>query len=144
MLLAQDYQSRGNFDSAANVYEDLLARAEPNYIALNNLAWVYFETGDPRAEELARQAYRLAPEVDAVVDTLGWILVQKGSVEEGIETLQIAVERSNGNAEYVYHLAEALAMAGKPEEARALLETILSENQPFASRDAAENLFGRL
>lgn len=144
LLLAQEYQARGDFDRAVTAYETIAADVGSNYVVLNNLAWAYFEVGDARAEALARRAYELAPEVDAVADTLGWILVQQGSLDDGIETLEIAVERSGGNAEYVYHLAEALNKAGRTEEARALLERILAENQPFASRTAAENLLGSL
>ncbi len=113
-------------------------------VALNNLAWEYFQVGDPRAEETARKAHELAPANAAVADTLGWIQVNTGKLEEGITLLRRAVELSNGRAQVRYHLAAALAQAGDTEEARGILRELLAGDDQFSSRDEAEQLLATL
>ena len=59
-------------------------------LALNNLAWLYFETKDARAIDTAKRAVALAPNAAEVLDTYGWILVQTGNKAEGIRWLEKA------------------------------------------------------
>jgi cellulose synthase operon protein C len=144
LMLAQSHQSRGEAAEAIRQYEQALERTPDNLIALNNLGWAYFETGDARAEQTARQAIKLAPQNGAVADTLGWIQISKGNLEEGIPMLRKAVELSGGNPDIQYHLAAGLAAAGEKGEARTVLEGILAEDADFASRAQAEKLLGTL
>ncbi len=107
---------------------------------LNNLAWRYFEKGDPRAEALARDAHRQAPTNGAIADTLGWILVRKGAHDEGIRLLREAASLAPDEPEIQLHLAEALVTAGKSGEARQLLGKLLEGNREFAARNRAQDL----
>jgi len=75
--------------------------------ALNNLAWMYYEAKDPRALEYAKRAYDLAPNVAAIVDTYGWILVERGDLQKGIELLAKAVALEPENVDIQQHLKEA-------------------------------------
>src|SRR5690606_23437007 len=111
---------------------------------LNNLAWEYFVTEDPRAEETARRAFERSPRNGAVADTLGWIQVQKGKLEEGIATLRKAAALADGNVDVKYHLAAGLAAAGEPEEARRLLEELVAANPGARVREDAERLLESL
>lgn len=144
VLLAQNYQQDGLVDEAIIEYEKVLKVAPDNPVALNNLAWIYQEKGDKRAEDYARKAYSIASEDGNVVDTLGWILVQNGNVEEGMELLRIAIQLTPDNPEYQYHFAAALAKQGQVERARTILEETLRNAGDFAGRDAAEELLLRL
>ncbi|MDZ7644748.1 MAG: tetratricopeptide repeat protein [Woeseiaceae bacterium] len=81
----------------------MLRQNPDNFTALNNLAWLYFTSGDSRAEALARRAYEAAPDNGSVADTLGWILVSNGSLDEGVDLLRRAVELSDGRATIRYH-----------------------------------------
>jgi Tfp pilus assembly protein PilF len=76
------------------------------------LAWLYFENGNSKARELAEKAYQLAPNSAGILDTYGWILVNEGSVAEGIELLQKAVAAADSSgidvAEIEAHLATAM------------------------------------
>jgi Tfp pilus assembly protein PilF len=144
MLLAQSYQSRGEAVAAIEQYEQVLKQAPDNLVALNNLGWAYFESGDPRAEETARRAFKLSPKNGAVADTLGWIQVSKGNLDDGIPTLRKAVELSGGNPDIKYHLAAGLAAAGEVVEARKVLEEVLSADGGFTSRSDAEKLLATL
>lgn len=144
LLLAQDLQTDNAQPAAIQAYEEILAKSPDSFIAANNLAWAYFESGDPRATDMARRAYEIAPANPSVADTLGWILVNTNQVEEGIELLRKAAQVSNGSPEISYHLAHALAAANQRDEARQLLQDTLSDEENFASREQAEALLSEL
>jgi cellulose synthase operon protein C len=143
-VLAELYASTGRSAKAIGEYE-LLAAQRPNEAAvLNNLAWLYFETNDPRALELAERAYRLAPHVAAIADTYGWILTQQGKAVAAIPILQKADVDSGGQFEIGYHHAVALAKAGHASAARQRLTELLATGQASKERIAAERLLGQL
>jgi putative PEP-CTERM system TPR-repeat lipoprotein len=144
VYLANAYQQRGELPKANIEYERILVDDEDNFIAANNLAWNYYIQGDARAEKAARNAYAIEPNSGAVADTLGWILVKKGSVKEGIEMLRKAVDLSGGRPEVRYHLATALVAGGQIESARLLLEEILGTAEEFEGREEAEKLLAGL
>lgn len=128
-----------------NVQNSQRYAAEPdNFVAANNLAWNYFESGDPRAEEAARRAYAMQPDNAAVVDTLGWILIKNGALQEGTAMLRNAVELDNGRPEIRFHLAAGLAVSGEAVEARNVLQQILAAKVEFASRREAQELLATL
>jgi len=144
VYLAQEYQRLNDTDKSNAQYEQILAVDPDNFVAANNLAWAYFIAGDARAEEWARRAYELQPENGSVVDTLGWILVQKGDADGGVELLRDAVELSDGRPEIRYHLAAALLDTGETAEAKAILEDIIAERGQFAGRQEAQELLATL
>jgi Flp pilus assembly protein TadD len=130
----------GQTDQAIAEYERVLAAGRPDAVMSNNLAMLYLHKGDPRAETLARQAYRLAPTNGAIADTLGWILVKKGSQDEGLRVLREAVTHAPEEPEIQLHLAEALARAGEAAEARVILQKLLAGEREFAGRQRAQEL----
>jgi Flp pilus assembly protein TadD len=138
--LANAYNNLDEIDTANAQYERVLAQEPENFVALNNLAWNYLTDGDARAEGLARRAYDLRPDSSAVVDTLGWILVKKGSLEEGIAMLRSALELGDARPEIRFHLAAGLVAAGQTEEAKTILQEILATEDEFSSRQEAEDL----
>jgi Tfp pilus assembly protein PilF len=111
---------------------------------LNNLAWLYYETGDERAEATARRAYDLAADNAAVADTYGWILVEKGKVADGLAVLSRAAGQAPENPDIRFHHAAALARSGESGRALEILDAVLASNPAFASRAAAEQLRGQL
>ncbi|MGE3906713.1 MAG: tetratricopeptide repeat protein, partial [Reyranellaceae bacterium] len=133
-------EQEGRTDQAIAEYERVLAAGRPDAVMSNNLAMLYFQKGDPRAETLARQAYRLAPTNGAIADTLGWILVKKGSQDEGLRVLREAVAQAPGEPEIQLHLAEALAEAGQTAEAREIVQKLLADAKEFAGRQRAQEL----
>ena len=144
LFLANAYESRGERGNAVAQYVEVLSTEPDHVVAVNNLAWNYFLLDDPRAEETARAAYSLQPENGNVVDTLGWILVNKGKNDEGVVLLRDAVQKAGDRPEVKYHLAVALAESGKANEARTILQEILADNGQFASREKAEALLATL
>ncbi|NJN40697.1 MAG: tetratricopeptide repeat protein [Gammaproteobacteria bacterium] len=144
MYLA-DLSLRGkDYAGAARHYKAVLIEQPNNAIALNNLAYVAGETGDPNAIKYAEQALALAPDSPAVQDTLGWLLVQKGDAKRGTEILRKAAELAPNSAEIRLHLAKALIKTGDRNSARSELEAIVKLPQQAATREEAEKLLATL
>ena len=106
----------------------------------NNLAWVYAQQERKlgKARKLVDRALELAPDHRPYyLDTLGVIQTRQGSVEEAITSLSEAVSTIPPDqramlAEAYQHLAEALAAAGRTEQADAA-----REQQRRLTQDAA-------
>ena len=98
IIKATQLQQQSKAAAASELYENAIALSPNNVVALNNLAWLYFENGNPKARELGKKAYELAPGNAGVADTYGWILVNEGEVNEGIKLLEqaLAAGRASG------------------------------------------------
>lgn len=127
MLLASAYLDAGDLDQALNHYQRLLSHRPNDPILLNNLAGTLQRLNDPRALSIARRALGLAPGNPIVLDTLGWIEVQRGMLKEGIAHLRGAFSHLGHLTEVRYHLGAALLKAGQREEAEELLRAVIEE-----------------
>jgi putative PEP-CTERM system TPR-repeat lipoprotein len=140
MYLAGIYLGGPQNKAAIDQYQMVLKRA-PDYVpALNNIATAYQNEKNAMALEYAEKAYKLAPESPAVMDTLGWILVDQGNTSRGLPLLQKAASLAPASAEIRYHLAAGLARSGDRAAARKELEQVLAGGQQFASADDAKLL----
>jgi predicted Zn-dependent protease len=143
--LAEGYLRAGNLAGARAQYEAIAAKENPaDPTVLNNLANVLLRQGDAKALEYAEQAHRLAPQDAAVQDTLGWVLVQHRQVDLGLRHLRDARLRDPQNPEIRYHLAAALARAGRKDEARQELEQALKGGAGFPGDSDARKLLAEL
>jgi putative PEP-CTERM system TPR-repeat lipoprotein len=143
-LLADHYLAAGDFPAAVREYERLLEAAPDNPLFLNNLAWLYGETGDPRGVELARRAHAAAPEDPMIADTLGWLLYQQGDHAEALPLMRQAAAGAPDAGDVRYRYAEVLAAtgdaAGAAREARAVLANTGAANY----HEPAQKLLDRL
>ena len=144
MVLAQHFESTGDASRAIVLYEAAIAANGDNGIALNNLAWLYNEKDNPKAEPLARRAYALMPGNESVLDTLGWILVTNEKVTEGYQLLEEAVAKSPDSKSSQYHLAVASNKLNDTDRCVRILKGLLADDAPFGDRDAAEVLLAKL
>ena len=129
----------GRTNEAKEIYQRVLASAPDNATALNNLALVYAREGGPKAIEFARKAYALVPAPE-ITDTLGWVLVQGGQVEEGLKYLREAQSRAAAAPGVGYHIAYALERLGRKDEALRELKILFQKESDFPERDAALTL----
>ena len=143
-VLAESYMQTEDLGKSIATYERVASDDPANAVVLNNLAWSYYLADDPRALETAQKAHDAMPDNGAIVDTLGWIMVHQGSVEEGEKLLRRAVEMENGRPEIRYHHAVALARLDEVDQARSILDEILADDTEFASREDAERLRSEL
>ncbi|WP_193369488.1 XrtA/PEP-CTERM system TPR-repeat protein PrsT [Pelagibius marinus] len=142
--LAEAYLAAGDLEAARSSYERLKEAAADNPIIWNNLAVLYRRAGDRRARAHAERALELAPDEPAIMDTLGWILLDEGEIDRAAELLRQAHKAAPATADITYHYAEALRRKGENQAARQLLQSLLAESQPFSSRPAAAALLEEL
>lgn len=142
--LAEELLQQGKLKEAQKHYEFLLAQYpnEPQF--LNNLAYIYFTSGNGKALSYAEKAQQLAPDQASSNDTLGWILVNTGKAEQGLHYLRSAHSRMSQNPEIRYHIAVALDKLGRKEEAKQELEQALKLETTFIGIEQAKALLEKL
>lgn len=113
-------------DAARQSYLRLLAADPDDPALLSSYATLLQRLQDPQAGAMAEKAVKLAPGNPEYADTLGWILVEQGSLEAGLRHLREARLRDPNNGKIRFHLASALFKAGRREEARTELQAALS------------------
>jgi len=116
------HQQRGSRGKAMEAYEKVLDAYPQNSLALNNLAWIYFEQGNNRAGELSQRAYELSPDNAAIADTHGWILFKSGDTQKSLSILEKAHELAPDSQEIALHLAEVYREVGRNTDAKRVLE----------------------
>lgn len=107
MLVAESNFTRGQYQSAIKHYEALLQLDPNNPVALNNLAIAYHAVQDGRALDTAEKAHNIAGGNAAVLDTLGWILFQRGERDRGLSLLRKASGMAPESREIKAHLEQA-------------------------------------
>jgi len=143
LYLGEAYLRSSNCSRAIEEYE-YLAKGSSSVVVLNNLAWCYLQVNDKRAVETAEMALRLSPENPAVIDTLGWILVESGNMQKGLPLLRKAAALAPKAPDIRFHLAQGLMRSGDKSAARAELERVLVEFPKFSQHDVAMKLLAEL
>jgi putative PEP-CTERM system TPR-repeat lipoprotein len=123
-----------NYKAAAVHYQALIAIEPNNAVALNNLAWIGGETGDPKALGYAERAVKLAPNSAAVLDTYGSLLVKKGETAKGLEYMARATQVAAGRYDLRLNYARALIGAGQKDAARKELEALQAVPEDFPGK----------
>lgn len=129
-LLAGD-QALQNDDvqTATHDLEAALHHGENSGITANNLAWIYAEKSInlDRALELAQFAHQSMPRDLGVMDTLGYVYLQRREYNEAIKILENALQYQQAEhisgppvPELRQHLADAYRKAGRTSDAEAL------------------------
>lgn len=121
IVLGTNLLSRGGLSQAQVQFEAALDASPNNIVVLNNLAWLYQQTGDTRAREMAERAWSLAPTNADVADTYGWILMGLGESQLGSKVLVKANALAPNDLSIAFHTAQALSDTGRSERALAVL-----------------------
>jgi len=124
-------------DDAQALYQRALAEAPNDSLVLNNLASLYARHRDPRARELALQAFRLDPG-PGTADTLGWVLLGNGENTLALRFLEQAAAGLPNQPEVQYHLAVALQEAGSLARARSLFQQAVASKDDFTGKEDAQ------
>ncbi len=144
MYVAETYINRKQYKLAIPQLVGVLKQTPNNAVALNNLAWCYQQEKDPKALETAEQAYKLAGEAPAVLDTLGAILTEQGDTRRSLPLLQKAVGLAPASLDFRLHLAQALAKSGDKVNARKELQQIVAKGNETPHFAEAELLLKQL
>lgn len=144
LYAAEHFTQTGRPQLAITAYQDMLRQTPGSALLLNNLASLYQQVGDKRALATAEQAHKLAPANPAVLDTLGWVLVEQGQVKRGLDFLQQAHAKAPKIPEIRYHLAAARARNGDKARARQELQQLLQDEPDFSLASSARALLNTL
>jgi putative PEP-CTERM system TPR-repeat lipoprotein len=136
-LVAKEYKM------AIEQYEQVLQQEPKNVTALNDIAWIYWQQKDGRALSFAERAYAQAASNPAVLDTLGWILLEQGQTSRAVTLLQKASTLDPAVAEIRYHLGMALAKSGDRRGARSQFEQLLASNKDFPAREEVKAMLAQ-
>lgn len=130
----------GTYDQASKYLELILKQQPHNTVALNNLAWVDQQLGkNADAATLGRQAYVLNPNAQTA-DTLGWILVSKGDLNNAVALLRQAATQNASDPRILYHFGVVLNKLGKNDEAKAQLQKVVANKADFKEKAEAQKL----
>lgn len=142
MLTGVIQEQQKNYPAARDAYEKLVAIDARSFIALNNLAWLYFSQFDQidKALEFALKARELNPQQPNTADTLGWILYHKRQYPRALSLLQEAADRLPDSAEIRYHLGMTHYMMGEETPARLALTQALQGGNFAEVDDARQSL----
>ena len=143
IYLGDSYLGRLQLKPAIAQYEVALKAAPQNITVLNNLAYAYQLDKNPRALEMAENALKIEPNNPRVMDTLGWILVEKGNDARGLGLLQKAIALLPGNEEVRFHLAVGLSKSGDKAGAKKELDTLIA-SKTFKGVEEAKRVLKEL
>lgn len=151
------HEGRGDYTTAAQRYERLLAVVPDSPLGLNNLAYVYGEklNRPDDAFDLATRARRIAldsagagPRGEASTldttfasysaDTLGWILFRRGDYRRAAALVRESAERLGEVPEVQYHLGMTTYMMGDTREARRAFERALELDPDLEQKASAQ------
>lgn len=113
MLLAER-QLEVDVSSAMASYETAIQQNPKNYVARNNLAYLYLQAGEiEKAKEHGKEAVAIKPDNAAALDTLGQIWFAEADYEKALELYEIAVTDQMQNEEIYLNYVETLLAADK-------------------------------
>ena len=97
-----------------------------------------------RALKLAEANVRQYPSSPDAASTYGWVQYKLGKLEEADAALCVAVLRGVTSPDTAYYLARVDVDRNREDEAKALLQKVLSSPGPFSMRPEAKALLDQL
>jgi tetratricopeptide (TPR) repeat protein len=113
-MLGYCYDKKGMFGDAVEAYRFIIEIDGRNSNALNSLAYVMARSGGDMNEamEYAREAMKSGENNPAYLDTIGYINLKKGNLEQAKKFLKKALSIRPDSAEIREHIAELLKIQG--------------------------------
>ena len=135
--LASIYQRDGTLDKAVGIYETILKANPKNVTAMMNIARLYAPKDPQRAFDLAKAAYKLAPDEPNVSYTYGRLAYRIGNYKLASSLLQEAAKNQPSNPQAFYDFAEAAYSIGKISDAQAAMLNALQAGLAAPQSDEA-------
>ncbi len=142
--LGEQALGRQDYERAEQFYRKVIQLQPSNVIALNNVAWLLHRAGKPGALEAGEKALSLAPNAEAVLDTVAEIQAAAGKIDKALVLQQRALERNPNQPLLRLHLAQYLIKNGQKAEARTELEKLASMGAQFDRQDEVKKLLATL
>jgi tetratricopeptide (TPR) repeat protein len=129
----------GNLDKAISNYEAILKKNPKNAKVMWELARIHAARPSERdmAYELAKSAYKIAPDNSDISRTVGQLAFQTGDYKFSYDVLKECARKSPADAELQFDLAQAGYSQGRVDEAQAEMRSALQMAGNFSrSTDA--------
>ena len=142
--LAIGYELMQDYDAAKLAYENVLAKWPNDIVAANNLAMLIADVW-PTDKALLDRARVLVEEFrnsnnPALIDTLGWVQVRLGNIDDAAIILKKAVTLQPDNQQAQYHYAAAMSLKGLNDLARDAMGKALAGEPDFRGIEEAKQL----
>jgi tetratricopeptide (TPR) repeat protein len=117
--LAILHSSGGNIAASDAAYEKVLQIDPNNALANNNYAYSLSERKLhlERAQTMIEKALKSEPKNPSYLDTMGWILYQRGEYKKSLEYILQAIEHGEVSATIYEHLGDAYQKLGDRDKA---------------------------
>jgi len=117
----------GKRDEAIALYREALVVQPNDAMALNNLAFALADSGGDLFEALryARRAQYTQPDSPEIADTIAWISLKQGWIDDALAAFVGLVRKQPGNPIFRNHLVAALDRLEKPAPSILELKTAL-------------------
>ncbi|MDZ7903768.1 MAG: tetratricopeptide repeat protein [Rheinheimera sp.] len=110
---------------ASNTFSTLIDEDPENFMALNNLAYLFTEQGKPDdALKYAEKALKLEPNHPDALDTKGRALLLKGQITEALPYFEQSLKIRPEHPDVSLNYAEALIANNQKDKAMAILSRI--------------------
>ena len=110
---------------ASNTFSTLIDEDPENFMALNNLAYLFTEQGKPDdALKYAEKALKLEPNHPDALDTKGRALLLKGQIKEALPYFEQSLKIRPEHPDVSLNYAEALIANNQKDKAMAILSRI--------------------
>ncbi|MEO7648485.1 MAG: tetratricopeptide repeat protein [Gemmatimonadaceae bacterium] len=121
---------QGRTDEAVKLFRDAVNLDQRNVVALNNLATLLSERPDQRKEALKwiDQAIAISGTQPALFDTKATILIFEGRPKEAVNFLKAAVDSSDTDPRYRFHLSLAYKDLNNLAQAKIELQLALQKD----------------
>ena len=138
-LAGDAYLIQGQDNKALTPYETLIQ--DPKYAnnlsLVNNLANIYGRQDLKKGIKLAQPVLKNGLKSFALLDTVGWLLVQDGQFNDGLGYLREAYSMNASSGEVRYHIAKALIGLGREREALVELRAAIDSGEAFPGKEDA-------
>ncbi len=145
-LLADSYLNQGQLQLAQARYEQLLTNESlsNNSAILNNLANIYAKSDLDKALTTAKKALDNNGRNPSLLDTIGWIYLEKDMPTDALFYLREASALDSSNPEIRYHQGVALARLNRNPEAIREFKTALQLSDDFNGASEARTWLNKL
>lgn len=133
LLLAERLQQQGQTNQAIAVYQQS-PLLDSQAVLLNNLANLLLDSQIEKALTFAKKAYQLMPDHPDIMDTYGYAQVLAGDANAGLGLLRDAEIRQPQAVLLQLHIAHALTLLNRTQEAKAILQRYKAEQLPLHER----------
>ena len=128
LQLAMILEAVGDHKGSIPLYENVLKVDPDNFFALNNLAFLYADSGKDLDQALTyvQRAKAKVPNNDDISDTLGFVYIKKNLNDMAIAIFRDLTLKQPKNPTYHLHLGMAQLQKGNKPAARQSLQTALT------------------